>query len=143
MVLQPPPLAALKRLVCLRRWPTVSQVAAHLAARAAKGDPGFHLDGLSGDRMRLEFPLPKRVLDISALHCRRADHVHVLHGSVGADDDAHRDRRWRGAHLSRLDLLHYLLAGRVVSDADGRGPSGREGEPVEATHEALPLLRAA
>src|SRR5436309_1300605 len=66
--------------------------------------------------------------------------MHVLHGAVFANDDAHRNRHWRGARLHRRDLAQHLVAGRVVPDAGGSGALRSEGEAVEALHKSLPLI---
>src|SRR5215470_11648549 len=74
-----------------RNFPELTLLlAAQPPATAAECQPGFHFYGLSGNGMRLECPLAERVLDALALQLRRANHMNVLHGSVFADDDAHR-----------------------------------------------------
>src|SRR5262245_33236681 len=122
--------------------PALTVRPAHLATTPER-EPGFHFDRLSGDRVRLECPLAKRVLNGLALRFWRTDHVHVLNGSVAIDDDAHRDRHWRGAQLRRFDLVHHLLVSRVVPDADGSSALADGGKTVKALHQSLPLIRAA
>src|SRR5215813_11976324 len=108
----------------------------------AQRESGLDLDSAAVDRVRLERPLPQRLLYAFALRIRRADHVHVLHGPVAADDDACWDRHRRWGDIRGRDLADDLVACRVIANADRNGAFRRESETIEALHNALPLVWA-
>lgn len=77
-------------------------------------DSGLHFDRLSIAHMRLELPLHHGFCDARRLLAKTADHVHVLHLAVRADDDANRNRIELVIPQDRIDLPDCVGFGRSV-----------------------------